>query len=229
MTSAQSIRARVERAAEMEDETSRRILDAAVDRFATFGIRRTTMDDVAAAAGIGRATLYRRFAGRDDIVRAAVFRELARFVEEVDARVQELQGPVERFVEGFVAILSAARRHPLLNRLLEIEPELILPFLTVQAGPVLELNRDYLARQLRASQRDGSMRQDIDPEIVAELLVRLCQSLLLTPSGLLIGSDDEEGLRRLAYSYLAPALFTGEPGPGDTSARASAGGPGGDG
>jgi AcrR family transcriptional regulator len=219
MTTADSIGARVERAAEMSDETSRRILDAAVDRFATFGIRRTTMDDVAAAAGIGRATLYRRFAGRDDIVRAAVFRELARFVDEVDARVQELEGPVERFVEGFVAILSAARRHPLLNRLLEIEPELILPFLTVQAGPVLELNREYLSRQLRASQREGSMRQDIDPEIVAELLVRLCQSLLLTPSGLLIESDDEEGLRRLAHAYLAPALFTGERAPaGPTTA-----------
>lgn len=207
MSAADRLGARMSAASEMEDETSRRILDAAIDRFTTFGIRRTTMDDVAAAAGIGRATLYRRFAGRDDIVQAAISRELARFVEAVDTRIRELDSPVERFVEGFVAILGSARKHPLVNRLLEIEPELILPFFTVHAAPVVELSREYLARQLGASQRHGEMRRDVDPEVVAELLVRLCQSLLLTPGGGVIDADDEDGLRRLAHAYIAPTLF----------------------
>ncbi|MTV25850.1 helix-turn-helix transcriptional regulator [Nitriliruptoraceae bacterium ZYF776] len=68
MSVTEELLARAEEAA--GDETSRRILAAAVERFSLFGIRRTTMDDVAAAAGIGRATLYRRFSGRDEIVRA---------------------------------------------------------------------------------------------------------------------------------------------------------------
>ena len=214
MSSSGSLVDRLQAAAAADDDTSRRILDAAVDRFATFGIRRTTMDDVAGAAGVGRATLYRRFAGRDDIVRAAMARELARFIAEIDASVQALDDPADRFVEGFVAILRATRNHPLVNRLLEIEPDLVLPFLTVEAGPVLALARDYLSEQLRASQQEGTVRPGVDVDVAAELLVRLCQSLLLTPKGL-VDADDDAGLRRLARAYLAPILFRTPPAEGE--------------
>lgn len=194
-------------AAEVDDATSARILDAALDRFTTFGVRRTTMDDIAAVAGIGRATVYRRFAGRDDIIRAVILREMGRFIDEVDAAVQRIEDPLDRFVEGFVATLREAREHPLLRRLLEVEPDLLLPFLTLQGAPALSLSRAYLADEFRQSQADGHIRADVDVDLVAEMLVRLCQSLLLTPEGL-IELDDDAGLRHLARAYLAPALFT---------------------
>lgn len=199
---------RVRGAAEVDDPTSAAILDGALDRFITFGIRRTTMDDIAQAAGIGRATVYRRFGGRDEIVRAVILREMARFITEVDAAVQPIEDPVERFVEGFVAILREAREHALLRRLLEVEPDLLLPFLTVQGGPALSFSRAWLADQLRTSQAEGEVDPRVDVDMAAELLVRLCQSLLLTPDGL-IRLDDEEGLRTLGRTYLAPALFDG--------------------
>lgn len=202
----ESVVARATEQLAVEDDTSRRILDAAVERFTTFGIRRTTMDDVAAAAGIGRATLYRRFAGRDDIVRATVTREMARFVTTVHDAVRTIDDPGEQLVEGFVTILRAAREHPLLNRLIETEPEYLLPFLTVQGEPVLAMCRDYLAGQLAAAQRAGTMVDDLDPAVVAELMVRLSQSLLLTPNGV-VDANDEEGLRRMARAYFLPALF----------------------
>ena len=197
----------VREAAQVEDQTSARILDAALDRFTTFGVRRTTMDDIASAAGIGRATVYRRFAGRDDIVRAVILREMARFIGEVDAAVQAIDDPLERFVEGFVATLREARAHPLLRRLLEVEPDLLLPFLTLQGAPALSLSRAYLSGEFRRSQSEGHIRADVDVDLVAEMLVRLCQSLLLTPDGM-IEVDDDAGLRHLARAYLAPALFT---------------------
>lgn len=207
MTTTEPMLDRVREAADVEDETAARVLDAALDRFATFGIRRTTMDDIAAVAGIGRATVYRRFGGRDEIVRAVVLRELARFIAEVDAVVQAIDDPVERFTEGFVAMLRAARTNDLLRRMLDVEPQLVLPALTVEAGSAVALCREYLVGELGRSQVDGEIRADVDVEVVAELLVRLCQSLLLTPNGVL-DVDDEAGLRRLARAYLAPALFT---------------------
>lgn len=207
MTTTEPMLDRVREAADVEDETAARVLDAALDRFATFGIRRTTMDDIAEAASIGRATVYRRFGGRDEIVRAVVLRELARFIAEVDAVVQAIDDPVERFTEGFVAMLRAARTNDLLRRMLDVEPQLVLPALTVEAGSAVALCREYLVGELGRSQVDGEIRADVDVEVVAELLVRLCQSLLLTPNGVL-DVDDESGLRRLARAYLAPALFT---------------------
>ena len=192
------------------DDLDQRILDAAVDRFQAFGITRTTMQDVARRARIGRATLYRRFAGRDELVRRAVEREMARFVRRVDQQLADVADPAERFVQGFAAVLMAARTDPLLDRLMDVEPGAVLPALTLDAAPILTTCRDYLVAQLRPAQARGDIRSDVDVATVAELLVRLSQSLLVTPSGR-IDATDGPALADLARTYLAPSLF---PAPG---------------
>ena len=47
-------------------------------------------------------------------------------------------------------------RNPLLRRLLEVEPDLLLPFLTVQGAPALSLSRAYLSEEFRRSQAQGT-------------------------------------------------------------------------
>ena len=47
-----------------EDETTRRILDAADELFRQHGVRRCTVDEIAERSGLGRTTVYRRFEGR---------------------------------------------------------------------------------------------------------------------------------------------------------------------
>lgn len=210
MTTTEPLLDRVRDAAEVDDQTSARILDAALDRFTAVGIRKTTMDDIAVAAGVGRATVYRRFEGRDDVVRAVILRELARFLAEVDAALAGVTDPLDRFVRGFVSTLRAARENPLLGRLLEVDSDLLVPFLTVGGAPALRLSRAFLADELRESQALGFIRPGVDVDLVSELLVRLCQSLLLTPDGLL-RLDDDAGLEDLARTYLAPALFAPRP------------------
>lgn len=189
-----------------EDATSARILDAALERFELFGVRRTTMDDVASAAGIGRATLYRRFAGRDEIVRATILREMARFIATVDEAGAETDDPRDQLVEGFVTILRSARTHPVLARLLDTEPDVILPFLTVENAPLLALCRDYLTELIAGWREAGHVADDVEPQLLAELLVRLSQSLLVTPRGA-IDADDQDALRHVAGAYLVPLVF----------------------
>ena len=188
------------------DPTAERILDAAEHRFLLVGIRRTTMDDIAEAAGLGRATLYRRFAGRDDIVLATIAREFERFAHAVEEQMHAFDDPRDRFVESFVAIVHAAHTHPLVRRLLEVDPDLVLPFLTQQGGVILRFNRTFLADHLRVGQRYGVILEHLDPDEVAEFIVRVCHSLLLTPTGM-IDAGDRERLRSVARRYLAPILF----------------------
>ena len=200
----------VRAARDPDDELGRRILDAAVVGFGTVGVRRTTMEDVAEGAGISRATLYRRFGGRDEIVRATVQREMAGCLAAVERDLRGVRAPVDRFVDGFVGILQAVRANPLLVRLLQDEPDVLLPQLTLQASPIMTMCRDWLADELAVARQRGRVRGDVDPAIVAELLVRLSHSLLLTPDGHL-QADDEVGLRVLARQHLAPAVFAHGP------------------
>ncbi|MEW2355550.1 helix-turn-helix domain-containing protein [Spirillospora sp. NPDC029432] len=179
-----------------------RILDAALELFATRGLRRTTMDDVARASGLGRATIYRRFPGKNELVSEVLTREARRFAAEVDRAVAGCATLEERLVEGFVATLRIGREERLVHRLLTLEPEL-LPHATERAGPLLAAARRHLAGRLRAARRDGAAPA-FDPEAVAEILVRLTHSLLLTPDGRI--PLDEAGARAFALRYLAPMV-----------------------
>ncbi|MEY3360344.1 MAG: hypothetical protein RL531_63, partial [Actinomycetota bacterium] len=65
--------------------TEQRLLDATLACLARHGIAKTTLDDVARAAGVSRATLYRYFPGKQVLLSAAVATEAARMVAAIDA------------------------------------------------------------------------------------------------------------------------------------------------
>ncbi|GGX76809.1 TetR/AcrR family transcriptional regulator [Streptomyces fructofermentans] len=189
---------------ETEEKVARRILDAALEQFTTFGLRRSSVDDVAKRAGVSRVTVYRRFRTKDGLVEACLLREGSRFFQELDSAVASLPTMEERVVEGFVVALRHTRAHPLFGGLLRLEPEVVLPYLTVQGGPALVATCDYLTAHLRrAQQAEG--RPESDPRPVAELLIRVAVSFLLNPSSC-IEMEDEDQARAFARRYLAPLL-----------------------
>ena len=187
------------------DEYAERILEAAREELAAYGLRRTTLDDIAARAGVGRATLYRRFANRDTLLAALVAREVRRLIASVDAQLRLFETPSERLVAAFLAFISQLREHRLLRRLVVSDPDEILPIL---ASPsTLALGRDYIAAQA-ARERAAGARLTAEPSVIGELLARFAQSLALTPATVL-PLDDEEALTTLARATLVPLVFAG--------------------
>lgn len=188
---------------ESEPQTDR-ILDAALRSFETYGPRRTTMDDVARESGLGRATIYRRFPTKGDLVTGVLLREARRFFAELDEAVAALPTLEERLVEGFAVALRISREQRLVTRLMVVEPELILPHSTVKAARCWPPPAATCRAGLRTAQRRGAAPPDVDPEVVAEILVRLTHSLVLTPEGHIPLDDD--GARDFARRYLLPIV-----------------------
>ncbi|WP_194819250.1 TetR/AcrR family transcriptional regulator [Nocardia sp. XZ_19_385] len=180
-----------------------KLLESALSAFLDFGIKRTSMGEVARRAGISPATLYRRFESKNDLVEAVSVREAQRFVAEIDKRVQAVEGgPDEQLVEIFVAFIAAIAGNKLLRRLVTTEPDLILPRLTTEAGPILAVGRTYLATKLRESRPADA---DFDADLVAEVMARLAHSLALTPDGLIPLADPAAG-REFARRTLLPMI-----------------------
>lgn len=193
------------------DATTERILAATLRQFEEFGIRRSTMEDVARRAGVSRVTIYRRFPGKDALVEAVLLHEDRRFFDELDAVVGRCESVDERLAEGFAFALRYLRRHALLNRLLRTEPESLLPHLTLRAGPVLGAVRGFIAERLGEEVRDGRL-PSLDVEVAGEMLGRLVLSFLLTPETA-IRLRTARDARAFARRYLVPALWAaaGEP------------------
>ena len=188
-----------------EDETSARILDAALALGAASGLRNLTMDDVARRARVGRMTVYRRFGDRDSLVEALVVRETRRCLAQLDAAVRPEQPISEQVAEGFVTALRIAAEHPLLARLVTVEPEVVLDALTAGRLGAFMPAVAFLAHRLRQSQAAGVIGADVDVDVTAELLARVAFSFVLVP-GSTLPLDDEDRLREIARRHLVPLL-----------------------
>lgn len=183
------------------DAVGESIVDAALAEFLAYGLRRTNVDVVARRAGVSRATLYRRFDGKDALVQAVLVRECRRFFTSVAAAVAGLSDVADRLVEGFAVGVRYARTDRLLNRLLASDAEALLPYLTTNGALVVAAARDFLVRQ-------GDGLRPVDgrtPDGVAELFVRLAISFTLMPDSA-IPLDTDDDVRAFARSYLAPLM-----------------------
>jgi len=191
-------------APEGNDPVAETIVDAALEEFLAYGLRRTNVDVVARRAGVSRATLYRRFEGKDALVQAVLVRECRRFFTSIVEATDHLSTVEDRLVEGFVVGVRYAREDKLMNRLLASDPEALLPYLTVNGGLVVAVARDFLVQQ---GEQHGELPQieGRTPAGVAELFVRLAISFTLTPhSSIPLGTDAE--VRAFAANYLAALM-----------------------
>lgn len=186
------------------DPATEAIADAALRQFELFGLSRSTMDEISRRAKIARVTLYRRFPGKDALIDAVIQRELRRFLADLDDATAPFDDVEERLVEGFIFALDAIRHHRLLQRVLESEPETILPYLTVQGSPFIAAARDYLAARMLRDLDDA--RTPEEAVIVADIVVRLILSYVLTPQTL-VDLDDPDEARAFALRYLRPVLI----------------------
>lgn len=176
------------------------VLDAALAAFLDFGIRRTTMGEIARRAGISPATLYRRYAAKTDIVMAVGMREANRAIAAVDARIDTSASPVEQLTQLYLEVSRRMRGNELLRRVLNTEPESVLPRLTLEAGPLLDIGRSYLADFLVRLQREGHVpAYDVTP--VVDWLARQTQSETLTPAP---SAPSEDQVRDFVRRHLAP-------------------------
>ncbi|MEU2035556.1 TetR/AcrR family transcriptional regulator [Nocardia amamiensis] len=192
------------RSAAPEDRNQARVLDAALVAFLDFGIKRTSMVEVARRCGLSLATLYRRFASKSDLIKAVGLRQTREFIEQVDAALQRQvdrdASAEDQIVELFAAFITGLRGNRLIHRLLATEPELVLPYLTTEGAPVIELGRDYLAEFITRLQREGKL-PEYDPEPLAEMIARTALSLALTPQTV-IPLGDDAAIRQFARDHV---------------------------
>lgn len=176
------------------------LLDATRDCVLEVGVRRTTLTDVAKRANVSRMTLYRRFPDVDHLVRALMTREFAALLARTAGTGNAREQLVSRSVEA-IRLLSA---NPLMQRVLDLDAELMLPYLVERIGDTQRLVEQFLVTQLSAGHEDGSIREG-NPAVQARVVLLTTQSMVLSTRPATSGLDFEELLTELA-SQLDGAL-----------------------
>lgn len=165
------------------DPADARILEAAVAQFALIGIRRTSTDDIARRSGVNRTTLYRRLGTKDQIVRAAMSHEVRKVLADIESRLAPITDPLERQLTGFGVTVTALRGNPLLRQLLAVDRDETLAWLTIDAGAALSIATAYVVGTVTELRTALDLPDRPPVETVAATIVRVVQSLVLTPDG----------------------------------------------
>jgi AcrR family transcriptional regulator len=167
------------------------------------GIRGWTVEDVAERAGLGRATVYRRFASRDELVRAALTRDARRFFRVVARSVASVEPLEDQVVHGFLVGLRLVQASPLAG-LLRSDPAAAMSLLGSQslmsaaAGALADRYEAMTGAALSPSERNQA-------EAVAEGLVRLGLSFVLVPGPAVERDDDPRALDHIG-AIIRPLL-----------------------
>ncbi|QUH02632.1 TetR/AcrR family transcriptional regulator [Saccharopolyspora erythraea] len=181
-----------------------RILDAAYELLLAIGLRRMTMADIARRAEVSRATLYRRWPNVRSVVGTLMTREwgaLGTAAFEAP-RTSARQG----LVDGIVHIAGTIRANPMLRRIIELDPDFLLPYLLQRRGASTDQQLAMMELALREGQQDGSVRPG-DVTMQARALLLTAWSFVLT--GPVVAGELElpaldEQLRDMLDRYLRP-------------------------
>jgi hypothetical protein len=82
-------------------------------------------------------------------------------------------------VARLIAVVRALREQPLLRKVIDAEPELLLPYVLGRMGSTQRLARANIARDVAEGQADGSIRAG-DPRVIAHALLLTAQSFVLS-------------------------------------------------
>jgi AcrR family transcriptional regulator len=183
-----------------------RYLDAARACILATGWTRTTLTDVARRAGVSRMTIYRTWPDMQTLLADLMTREWGGVVAEV-AAAGSGTAPLERLSVGVGRTVTALRSNDLLRKIVEVDPELLLPYLLRRRGRSQDNILGLLEPLIAEGQADGSVRAG-DPALLARSILLAAHGFTLSAETMAdethpVEAYDEE-LRLLLERYLAP-------------------------
>jgi AcrR family transcriptional regulator len=190
-------------------ETREAIIAGALACFRTYGLRKTTIVDIARMAHVSRSTVYEYFRDKPAVVEACAESASQRFYRNMAKVVNRGETLEDRLVHACVFVTQARRVVESEKYFDEEEVNLLL---TRNAAVLLQECSDFVAPYLAAAKLTGEVRKELDVSAAGEWISRILFSLFNTPSPT-IDMHDDAAVADFARPFLVRGLV------GDRSTR----------
>ena len=181
-----------------------RLLDAAEGCLEQFGPQKTSMEDVARAASMSRATVYRYFENRDALLLGVASRQATSLAAEAINYLARFNTISDWLVEGLLFTLREIPNRPVFASLVTSLDSRASGSLFLGSTGLVEIGINVLRPMFANAKEQGLLRDDVDPEMLVEWLLRVLWTYLNAPSQV---ATDEEGMRKLFRMMLIPAVL----------------------
>ena len=181
-----------------------RLVDAAEGCLEQFGPQKTSMEDVARAAGMSRATVYRYFDNRDALLLGVASRQASSLAVEAMAYLSQFDTISDWLVEGLLFTLRELPQRPVFASLVTSLESSASSQLFLGSSGLLQIGVKVLRPMFGNAQEQGLLRDDIDIDMLIEWLLRVLWTYLNAPSQV---ATNEESMRKLFQMMLIPAVL----------------------
>jgi AcrR family transcriptional regulator len=181
-----------------------RLLDAAEGCLEQFGPEKTSMEDVARAAGMSRATVYRYFENRDALLLGVASRQASSLAGEAINYLGQFSTISDWLVEGLLFTLREIPSRPVFASLVTSLDSRASGSLWLGSSGLVEIGINVLQPIFTNAKAQGLLRDGVDPAMLVEWLLRMLWTYLNAPSQV---ATDEEGMRKLFRMMLIPAVL----------------------
>jgi AcrR family transcriptional regulator len=182
------------------------LLDAARECILAVGWRRTTLTDVARRAGVSRMTIYRIWPDMQTLLADLMTREWSQLADAAARQAASQPTGAAQVAAGVVATVRTLRENELLRRILEVDPEMLLPYLLDRRGRSQDGVLALLEPVIRAGQDDGTVRRG-DPSLLARSILLAAHGFTLSAQTMTDGVREDEllqALYELVERYVTP-------------------------
>jgi len=183
-----------------------RMLDAAESCLQRFGLAKTTVEDVAQASGLSRATVYRQFGNRDGLLLAVAARDAERVAAQAEVELRQFGDVGSWVVEGILFCLREIPKRPVLSQYLAPQELGAASRLILTSDRMLEIGSEILRPIFEPARREGLLREELELDSLMEWVLRILMSFFAVPGP---PSRSEDELRALLRRMLLPAVLVG--------------------
>jgi AcrR family transcriptional regulator len=181
-----------------------RLLDAAEGCLQQFGPQKTSMEDVARAAGMSRATVYRYFENRDALLLGVASRQASSLAAEAVRYLGQFNTISDWLVEGLLFTLREIPQRPVFASLVTSLDSSAASKLLLGSSGMIQIGVNVLRPMFANAKGQGLLREDVDIDMLIEWLLRVLWTYLNAPSQV---ATDEDSMRKLFHMMLIPAVL----------------------
>lgn len=178
------------------------IVEAARRCYLRYGVAKTTIEDVAEAAGISRTTLYRRFPGHTGLLEAAIRARTVEIAVELQKILDRAKSFPEALLEVSMATIELTRSDEEFRTLTGRGSGFPVHDILIGSGMSIHNEvREFFAPAFAEARAAGELREGITDDEIVEWLSSVWISFILRDE------LDTKAARRMLEVFMLPSLL----------------------
>jgi AcrR family transcriptional regulator len=198
---------RAEPGTEVYDQMRDRIVDAAQRHLEQHGLARVRIEEIATEAGCSRATVYRYFSDKEELVRQVLIRRARRIAAALARSVQATDDPEELLVTGIVRGVAHFRADPYFESFYGPDAAGTTTRIAGGSGALRAVVGEVMGPLFDLAEATGRLRPGVDRQQATEWIMLVTTALLTIPTPSATDPADQE---RFLHTFLVPSLFAPE-------------------